>query len=178
MQSVDHKCPNCNAVLKYNPKGKNWKCEYCGSAFKKEDIAKNDEKFEKTKVKKQSVEIEDLKKELEHYKSLENTLNHAIMKAEETSDNIKKMAREESDMIITDAKHNASRIVNEALLRAEKIEQNTDMIERNMRIFKRKLKAIIEQQLAVVEEIEVLEIETSICSLLKQKNYIKNYLLL
>ena len=113
-----------------------------------------------TRVKKQSVEIEDLKKELEHYKSLENTLNHAIMKAEETSDNIKKMAREESDMIITDAKHNASRIVNEALLRAEKIEQNTDMIERNMRIFKRKLKAIIEQQLAVVEEIEVLEIDS------------------
>ena len=113
-----------------------------------------------TRVKKQSTEIEELKKELEHYKNLENTLNHAIMKAEETSDNIKKMAREESDMIITDAKHNASRIVNEALLRAEKIEQNTDMLERNMRIFKRKLKAIVEQQLAVVEEIEVLEIES------------------
>ncbi len=113
-----------------------------------------------TRVKKQSTEIEELKKELEHYKNLENTLNHAIMKAEETSDNIKKMAREESDMIITDAKHNASRIVNEALLRAEKIEQNTDMLERNMRIFKRKLKAIVEQQLAVVEEIEVLEIDS------------------
>ena len=59
MQSVDHKCPNCNAVLKYNPKGKNWKCEYCGSAFKKEDIAKNEEKFEKTKVKKQNVEMDE-----------------------------------------------------------------------------------------------------------------------
>ena len=34
------------------------------------------------------------------------------------------------------------------------------MIERNMRIFKRKLKAIIELQLAVVEEIEVLEIDS------------------
>ena len=59
MQSVDHKCPNCNAVLKYNPKGKNWKCDYCGSAFKKEDIAKNEEKFEKTKVKKQNVEMDE-----------------------------------------------------------------------------------------------------------------------
>ena len=43
------------------------------------------------------------------------------MKAEETGDNIKRMAREESEMIVTDAKHNASRIVNEALLKAEKI---------------------------------------------------------
>ena len=56
-------------------------------------------------------------------------------------------------------KQNASRIVNEALLRAEKIENNADLLERNMRIFKRKLKSIIEQQMAVVEEIEVLELE-------------------
>ncbi len=111
------------------------------------------------RVKKQNSEIEKLKKELEHYKNTESTINHAIKKAEETSDNIKRMAREESDMIITDAKHNASRIVNEALLRADKIEQKTDMLERNMRIFKRKLKTIIEQQLEVVEEIEVLELE-------------------
>ena len=75
------------------------------------------------------------------------------------SDNIRRMAEEESDMIVTNAKHNASRIVNEALLRAEKIEQNSDMLERNIRIFKRKLKSIVEQQLAVVEEIEVLELE-------------------
>ena len=112
-----------------------------------------------TRVKKQNKEIEDLKKELEKYKAMEESLKNSLLKAEETSDNIKKMAREESDMIITDAKHNASRIVNEALLRAEKIEQNSDMLERNIRIFKRKLKSIVEQQLAVVEEIEVLELE-------------------
>ena len=112
-----------------------------------------------TRVKKQNAEIEDLKKELEHYRNLEDTLKSAIMKAEETGDNIKRMAREESEMIITDAKHNASRIVNEALLKAEKIENNTELLERNMRIFKRKLKSIVEQQLAVVEEIEVLELE-------------------
>lgn len=83
----------------------------------------------------------------------------AIIKAEETGDNIKKMAREESQMIIGDAKNNASRIVNEALLRAEKIEQRADLLENNMKIFKRKLKLIMEQQMAVVEEIEVLELD-------------------
>lgn len=112
-----------------------------------------------TRVKKQNTEIEDLKKELMHYKNMEDTLKSAIMKAEETGDNIKRMAREESEMIVTDAKHNASRIVNEALLKAEKIEANADLIERNMRIFKRKLKAIVEQQMAIVDEIEVLELE-------------------
>ena len=112
-----------------------------------------------SRCKAQSVEIEKLKAELEHYKTLEQTLKTAIIKAEETGDNIKRMAREEGELIVTDAKHNASRIVNEALLRAEKIENNADILERNMKIFKRKLKIIMEQQMAVVEEIEVLELD-------------------
>ena len=112
-----------------------------------------------TKCKMQNAEIEKMRAELEHYKALEDTLKVAIIKAEETSDNIKRVAREESEIIITDAKHNASRIVNEALLRAEKIEQRADILESNMRIFKRKLKLIMEQQMAVVEEIEVLELD-------------------
>ena len=111
------------------------------------------------RVRKQNAEIESLKKELQSSKEMENTLKSSIMKAEETSDNIKKMAREESLMIINDAKHNASRIVNEALLRAEKIENQSDLLERNMRIFKKKLKAIMAQQQAVVDEIEILELE-------------------
>lgn len=112
-----------------------------------------------TRVKSQRDEIEKLKKELEHYKELESTLNKAIIKAEETSDNIKKMAREESNMIIDNAKHNASRIVNEALIKAEKIENNSYTLQRNMKIFKRKLKILMEQQQAVVDEIEILELE-------------------
>ncbi len=112
-----------------------------------------------TKVKSQNNEISSLKRELEHYKNLENTLKNAIIKAEETSDNIKRIAREESEMIITDAKHNASRIVNEALLKAEKIENKSEILEKNVKIFKRKLKIIMEQQMAVVDEIEVLELD-------------------
>ena len=58
MKSVDYKCLNCNAPLKYNPKDKNWKCEYCASTFNKEELAKNEEKFEKTKVEKKKKEKE------------------------------------------------------------------------------------------------------------------------
>lgn len=112
-----------------------------------------------TRVKSQRDEIEKLKKELEHYKELESTLNKAIMIAEETSENIKKMAQEESNTIIDNAKHNASRIVNEALIKAEKIENNSYTLQRNMKIFKRKLKILMEQQQAVVDEIEILELE-------------------
>lgn len=107
----------------------------------------------------QRKEIDSMKRELEHYRELEEALKQSIVSAERTSDNIKRLAREESDMILTDAKHNASRIVNEALLRAEKIEQKSDNLERNIKIFKRKLKVVMEQQMAVVEEIELLDFD-------------------
>lgn len=112
-----------------------------------------------TKCKEQRREIDSLKAELEHYKRLESTLKNSILKAEETSDNIKRMARDEAKMVISDAKSNASRIVNESLLKAERIENRAELLEKNMKIFKRKLKIIMEQQMAVVEEIEVLELD-------------------
>ena len=111
------------------------------------------------RIKNQNAEIEALKKDLEHYRELDKAMNNVMLKAEETRENIKKMALEESDIIIADAKNNASRIVNEALLKAEKIDNERETLERNMNIFKKKLRIILEQQMAVVEEIEVLELD-------------------
>ena len=111
------------------------------------------------RLKNQNEEISSLRKELEHYKNLEKTLNDTLAKNQEINDSIRRIAREESDMIVENAKHNASRIVNEALLKAEQIENNAENLERNMKIFKRKLKIIMQQQQAVVDEIEVLELD-------------------
>lgn len=112
-----------------------------------------------SRVKTQNIQIQELKKELNHYKNMKNTIDDAIIKSTSTGEEIRRIAREESDIIIDNARHNASRIVNEALLKAEKINQQRDLLEKNMKIFKRKLKLIMEQQMAVVEEIEILELE-------------------
>jgi len=96
------------------------------------------------KVKEQNIEIEKLKKELTYYHNLEETL---------------KNAEDESEVIIQNAKENASKIVNDALLRAQEIEKNTKLLERNIKIFKQKLRLLIQQQIEIVDEIEVLELE-------------------
>ena len=54
--SVDHKCPNCDAVLKFNPHGGNWKCEYCRGEFALEQLEDKIKKSEKTVVAKQNDE--------------------------------------------------------------------------------------------------------------------------
>lgn len=113
------------------------------------------------KYQEQKQELKSLEEKLESYKALEDSINKSIVNAEKTSDNIKRLAREEANVIVSDAKNNASRIVNDALIRSERIEQQADVLERNIKIFKRKLKIIVEQQLAVVEEIEVLDLDES-----------------
>ena len=95
-----------------------------------------------------------LKHKLEQYERMEATLNRAIIMAERTSEQIKLTAHQESETILNDAKRNANRIVNDALLRAEKTEMEADMLRRNVTIFKRRLKEIIETQLEMVNDIE------------------------
>ena len=90
------------------------------------------------KCQEQKDEIKDLKDKLESYKILEDSINKSIVNAEKTSDNIKRLAREEANVIVSDAKNNASRIVNDALIRSERIEQQADVLERNIKIFKRR----------------------------------------
>ncbi len=111
------------------------------------------------KMKEQKQEIDRLNEELEKYKNIEKNLTDTLYKSEEQAQNIRKSAYEEKENIINDARLNASRIVNDALLRAEKAEIKADTLERNVRIFKKKMKSVIEQQLAVIDEIEELELD-------------------
>lgn len=50
MKTVDHKCPSCNASINYNPKTKNWVCEYCGSKFTLDELKANEENFKHTRI--------------------------------------------------------------------------------------------------------------------------------
>ena len=111
------------------------------------------------KMKRQQKEVETLKTSIEQYKRKTEELSGALARLEKANDDIKRQAYEEKNNIIAEARNNASRIVNDALLRAERIELKADTLERNMRIFKKKLKLVVEQQLTVIDEIEELELK-------------------
>ena len=111
------------------------------------------------KLENQQSEINSLKNDIIHYQDLERSLNLALTNAQEVGENIRRMANSESERIIDDAKRNASRIVNDALIRSEKIELKREQAERNLRIFKNRLRSLVEDQLKVVDEIETLEVE-------------------
>ena len=122
---------------------------------KNREIALRDKKIEE--LSKIIEGTANMQQRLAPYERMEGTLNRAIMMAQKTSDQIKSNAHRESEIILNDAKMNASRIVNESLLKAERTELEAEMLKRNVTIFKRKLRGLIEAQLEMVDDIEKVE---------------------
>ena len=115
--------------------------------------------FMVSKIKSQQEEIVKFQKELSYYKEMKEIMKNAIVRAEESSNKIKKMALEESEILIRDAKDNASRIVNDALLRANQTEKERETLEKNIKSFKKKLRAIMQENMHIVDEIDKLELD-------------------
>lgn len=99
-------------------------------------------------------ETNKIKEKLAQYERMEDTLNRAIIMAQKTSDQIKSNAYRESEMLMENAKKNANRIVNEALMQAEKAEIEANRMRKNIIVYKRKLKDLLQSQLDMIEDIE------------------------
>lgn len=105
-------------------------------------------------LKNRDQEIKSLKDKLVQYQNMENTLNRALLVAEDASNQIKRVARDESKSIIDDARRNASRIVNEALLKAQKLEDDGNLLKQRIISFKRRFKGIVEQEMDIIDKID------------------------
>ena len=118
-------------------------------ADKYEEMLKN--------LKNRDTQIESLNEKLVYYKNIENTLNRAVSMAEDTANQIRKISREEYNSIIKEAKANASQIVNDALKRSAKIEQNYQDVKRRISITKLRLKQTLEEELAIIDDIDNID---------------------
>ena len=111
------------------------------------------------KLKQKDSEISELNTKLKHYQDIESTLNKAMLIAEDSSNQMKKVARDEAQLIISEAKKNASHIVNDALLQAEKTEIEVDNLRRSLKIYKARIKAVVEEQLSMVKDVDNIEMD-------------------
>ncbi len=112
-----------------------------------------------TKMKQKDLEIDRLNKELEHYKKMDATLNRAVVMAEEAANKIQQSSLSEGDLIVTEAKKNANRIINDALMKAEHIEEESARLRRNIITYKRRIRTLIEQQAEIVDDLDKIDIE-------------------
>lgn len=107
-------------------------------------------------IKSQNEEIKRLNLELEKYKKMESTYQYLNTQTEYTTTEIKRLANQQADLIIKEAKDNASRIVNDALIKAQKIQNDKELLNKNIIICKKKIRNALMEQLDLIEEIEML----------------------
>lgn len=130
------------------------KFSYEKNGYKKSDVNKFiSQVIDETKrlidiIKKQEVKIDEMTKELDHYKNIENDFTSAVKQMEEAKESINSIAKKESDLIIEEAKTNASRIVNRALIMAKEVD-----------LYKEKYQKEVKRLQSIAKEIEQLNIE-------------------
>lgn len=111
------------------------------------------------KCKDQQEAIVKLKEELMYYKRIENELKLIVTTSEKLANDIKIMAQNEADDIIRKARDNADKIINDSLLNAQEVKDRRESLIKNMKIFRDRLKELIEQEKTIELDLEELDID-------------------
>lgn len=92
-------------------------------------------------------QLKEMNERLNHFSSIEETLNKSIVIAQEAGEEVKRNSQKEAKLIIKEAEKNADRIVNEALSKARKIALEIEDLKKQSKVFRTRFKMLIEAQL-------------------------------
>lgn len=105
-------------------------------------------------IKDQQIEIDRLKKELEISRNIPYNYNYE--KEEQIKRELKENAKKEAELIINEARNNANKIINDALIETQKLDMKKEMLEKNIKQLKSKVREVLTKQFELIDEIEIL----------------------
>ena len=96
--------------------------------------------------------FDQINKELEHYKTVEHTLQNTLLMAQSTAEDIKNMAQKQADQIIEDAKIEAQRMVDGVNKDEVEIRRKTEELKKQFEVYKAKMEALLISQLELLQD--------------------------
>lgn len=99
------------------------------------------------------TKVEELDKNLEHYRNIEETLQSTLVMAQSTAEEVKKVARQQADQIIADAQGNAQQSVIDLNQEITLKKKEMDDIKKQLDIYKAKMEALLISQLELLKDI-------------------------
>ncbi|MGE4284065.1 MAG: DivIVA domain-containing protein [Clostridia bacterium] len=110
---------------------------------------------------KENIELKDkiavLNEGIQHYKSIEETLQNTLIIAQSTGEDIKKNAYAKAENIFKEAEIKASAMIADANQEVAKISYKYEEAKRNFRTFKVKLETLINAQMDMMKDVEEKE---------------------
>ncbi len=105
------------------------------------------------------AKIASLEKKLEDVGSIDKKLSSAILAADDAAEQMKRLAKAESTMMIEDAKRNANAIIHEALLEAEKTQNEAATLRKNIVVYKNRVTSLLKAQLEIADELDSIKLD-------------------
>ena len=100
------------------------------------------------------AQVEDGKKELEHYRNVEKTLQNTLVMAQTTAEDIKLNAQSRAEQIIREAQNEARKASEEITKEEFEIRRRTEELKRQFSVYKAKMEALLISQLELLQDNE------------------------
>jgi len=98
-------------------------------------------------------ELENLKREVEKYKSLESTLQNTLVMAQSTAEEVKNVAKQQADQLVADAKSSVEREVIDLEQKVTFKKRELDNLQKQFDIYKAKMESLLISQLELIKEV-------------------------
>lgn len=112
------------------------------------DYSKNYKELSEVKNK-----VEELKNSLEHYKTIEATLQNTLVMAQETAEEVKNVAKQKADQIIKEARSSAQKQASELDNEITAKQKALEDVKKQFDIYKAKMESLLISQLELLKEI-------------------------
>ena len=99
------------------------------------------------------AKVEELTQSLEHYKSIEATLQNTLVMAQKTADDIKNVAKQQADQIVNEAKGTAQRQVDDLDSEILAKKRELEDVKKQFDIYKAKMESLLISQLELIKDI-------------------------
>ena len=106
----------------------------------------------KLQIEKLKSQMEENEKDLEHFRSVGNTLQNTLIMAQSTAEDIKASAQNRAEQIIRDAESKARRTTEEITKEEFEIKKRTEELKRQFDVYKAKMEALLISQLELLKD--------------------------
>lgn len=105
--------------------------------------------------------VERINSKLSHYQQMEDTLHNTLVIAQETAEEVKLNAKKEKELLLKEAEVRAQKMVDEAMQKVQRSTGEYEELLKQSRVFRTRLRNLLQAQLALLEEDEQREDEVS-----------------
>ncbi len=96
--------------------------------------------------------FDEQQKEIERFKTVERTLQNTLVMAQTTAEDIKNMAQKQADQIINEAKLEAQKMVENVNKDEVEVRRRTEDLKKQFEVYKAKMEALLISQLELLQD--------------------------